>query len=61
MSEHEPTLRVVDGLGHDLPSATADVRRQMIEWLDLEDAVGESSPGLRTLRDLLAVDEESDA
>lgn len=56
----EPTLRVVDELGHDLPSATAEVRGAMIQWLDLEESAGESSPGLRALRDLFAADEEVD-
>lgn len=59
-SSDEPTLRVTDELGHDLPGMTADVRRQILLWLGLEEAAGESSPGLRDLRERLQADEEAD-
>lgn len=61
MTNREPVLRVTDELGHDLPGMTADLRRQMLEWLALEDAVGESSPGLDELRKFLLADEEADS
>lgn len=56
----EPTLRVTDALGHDLPAMTIEVRHQMIGWLELEDAAGDLSPGLRELRDRLRDDEADD-
>lgn len=60
MSDRELALRIVDGFGHDLPAMTQSTRRSMIRWLDLEEAAGESSPGLRALREALLADEEAD-
>jgi hypothetical protein len=54
MSDHEePTLRVVDALGHDMPATTERFAQQMLTWLDLEELAGELTPGLAEMRDRL--------
>lgn len=58
--EIEPVFRVTDELGHDLPALTAWVRGQLIEWLALEELAGESTPGLRDLRERLIHELEAD-
>lgn len=52
-------IHITDALGHDLVAMTDDYARQMLKWLDLEEAAGELTPGLAEFRELLRAQVEA--